>query len=397
MNSKFIFFLLLGLDALILFIETSHISISYNEALLLYGNFSFLKQITNFFIAIFGSNDFGLRFAMILFHLMSVVLMYLISKRYLHSDRNRLWLVFIFILLPGVVSSALIVNHAGIIIFGLLLYIYLSDIFELKYTNVLLFIYAIIDPGFAYLFVGLAIYYLYTKNKLMAFFNLFLYILVVNIYTIKIDGMPRGHFLDVLGIYSAIFTPIIFIYIFYVLYKRYLSDNIDKLWFLSTTALLISLVLSFRQRINIEVFAPYLIISLPLAAQTFISSYRVRLKEHRKNYRLLFIISVVLLLLNTLVVFFNKELYLVIENPKKHFAYDMDVAKKLSKVLKARNINCVKSDYKMQLRLKFYGIKECSIYTLKELPLSDNKANNVTISYRNKDIYKANVTKINNR
>ena len=397
MNSKFIFFLLLGLDALILFIETSHISISYNEALLLYGNFSFLKQITNFFIAIFGSNDFGLRFAMILFHLMSVVLMYLISKRYLHSDRNRLWLVFIFILLPGVVSSALIVNHAGIIIFGLLLYIYLSDIFKLKYTNVLLFIYAIIDPGFAYLFVGLAIYYLYAKNKLMAFFNLFLYILVVNIYTIKIDGMPRGHFLDVLGIYSAIFTPIIFIYIFYVLYKRYLSDNIDKLWFLSTTALLISLVLSFRQRINIEVFAPYLIISLPLAAQTFISSYRVRLKEHRKNYRLLFIISVVLLLLNTLVVFFNKELYLVIENPKKHFAYDMDVAKKLSKVLKARNINCVKSDYKMQLRLKFYGIKECSIYTLKELPLSDNKANNVTISYRNKDIYKANVTKINNR
>jgi len=397
MNSRFIFFLLLGLDALILFIETSHISISYNEALLLYGNFSFLQQITNIFIAIFGSNDLGLRFAMILFHLMSVVLMYLISKRYLHSDRNRLWLVLIFILLPGVVSSALIVNHAGIIIFGLLLYIYLSDIFELKYTNILLFIYAIIDPGFAYLFVGLTIYYLYVKNKLMAFFNAFLYILAINIYTIQIDGMPRGHFLDVLGIYSAIFTPIIFVYIFYVLYKRYLSDNINKLWFISTTALLISLILSFRQRIDIEVFAPYLIISLPLAAQTFVSSYRVRLKEHRKNYRLLFVISVILLLLNTLVVFFNRELYLVIENPKKHFAYDMHIAKELSKILKSRDINCVKSDYKMQLRLKFYGIKECSLYTLKEIPLSDTGLNNVTISYRNKDIYKANVTKINNK
>ncbi|WP_457745158.1 hypothetical protein [Sulfurimonas sp.] len=397
MSSKFIFFLLLGLDALILFIETSHISISYNEALLLYGNFSFLQQITKFFIAIFGSNDLGLRFAMILFHLMSVVLMYLISKRYLHSERNRLWLVFIFILLPGVVSSALIVNHAGIIIFGLFLYIYLSDIFSLKYTNILLFLYAIIDPGFAYLFIGLLIYYLYTKNRLMAFYNLFLYIVAVNIYSIEVNGIPRGHLLDVLGIYSAIFTPIIFIYIFYVLYKRYLSDNIDKLWFISTTALLISLVLSFRQRIDIEEFAPYLIISLPLAAQTFVSSYRMRLKEHRKNYRLLFIISVVLLLLNTLVVFFNKELYLVIENPKKHFAYDMDVAKELSKVLKERDIHCVKSDYKMQLRLRFYGIKECSLYTLKELPLASTKANNVTISYKNKDIYKANVTKINNR
>jgi hypothetical protein len=45
------------------------------------------------------------------------------------------------------------------------------------------------------------------------------------------------------------------------------------------------------------------------------------------------------LILNTLLVFFNKELYLVLDNPKKNFAYNMDVAKELSQKLKASGIS----------------------------------------------------------
>ena len=397
MNTKFIFFLILGLDALILLFETSHLSISYNEALLIYGDKSFLQQLSSFFINIFGQNDIGLRLAMILLHLSSVVLLYLISQRYLKSQRNRLWLLLIFVLLPGVISAALVVNHAGVIIFGLLLYIYLSVKLDERYILALLFIYALLDPGFSYLFIALAIYYYVEKKRWIFLYNIGLYILSISIYNVKIHGSPSGHFLDILGLYSAIFTPIIFIYIFYVLYKRYLTHKIDKIWYISTTALIISLVLSFRQRVDIEVFAPYLIVSLPLAAQSFVSSYRVRVKEFRKKYKFIFVLSLLFLLFNAIVVFFNQELYRFIENPKKHFAYDMNVAKELADNLKARDIRCVKTDYKMQLRLKFYGISECDKIVLKELPLDDMKDANVTISYSNQPVYRAYVTKINNR
>jgi len=397
MSSKIIFFLLLGLDALVLLMETSHLSISYNEALLLYGHSSFLQYITRFFIMIFGQNDVGLRLAMIMMHLGSVLLLYLISKRYLKSERNRLWLVFIFMLLPGVISAAMVINHAGVIIFALLLYIYLDRILSQRYMAGFLLLLAILDPGFSYLFIGLGIYYFVHKQKWMFGYTVVLYLLSINLYNVKIAGVPSGHFLDLLGVYSAIFTPIIFIYLFYVLYKRYLTNKIDKLWYISATALLISLVLSFRQRIDIEVFAPYLIIALPLAAQSFVSSYRVRVKEFRKTYRLIFGLSLIFLLLNATIVFFNKELYRYIDNPKKHFAYNMHVAKKLAQKLKEKHMDCVKTDYKMQLRLKYYGIEECDDVHLNELSLKKAKSSDVTISYSGKAIYRANVTNVNNK
>ena len=397
MNTRLIFFLILGLDALTLLYETKNISISYNEALLLYGDTSFLKYLIDYCIALFGQNDIGLRFAMILLHLGSVVLLYLISKNYLKSERNRLWLILVFILLPGVISSALVVNHAGLLIFGLLLYIYISSKYEDKYTFILLLILAFLDPGFSYLFLGLGVYYLFEKNPLMLAYTFGLYLLSISLYNIKIHGVPNGYFLDLLGLYSAILTPIVFIYIFYVLYKRYLTNKIDKLWYISSTALLLSLVLSFRQRVDVEVFSPYLIVALPLAAQSFVSSYRVRVKEFRKKYKLIFTIAFLFLVLNSVVVFFNHELYRFLENPKKHFAYDMHVAKELAAHLKKEDISCVKTNYKMQLRLKFYGIGECDDILLNEVPLQSPRPKNVTISYNSKPVYKAFVTKINSK
>ena len=213
MTSRYILFLILGIDTLILFIQTSHISISYEEASLLYGDFSFLQLLTVTSLSLFGQNDFGLRFVMILFHLMSAVLMYLISKRYIAVQRNRLWLVLVFILLPGVVSSAIVVNSAGMVIFGLLLFIYLSEKLPQYALNALLLFYALIDIGFAYLFLGLLIYYLFEKKKSLSLYMLLLYSLTSFLYGFNIDGYPSGHFLDTIGVYSAVFTPIIFIYL----------------------------------------------------------------------------------------------------------------------------------------------------------------------------------------
>jgi len=173
-----------------------------------------------------------------------------------------------------------------------------------------------------------------------------------------------------------------------------LTKDIDILWFISTVAFIFSLLLSFRQRVELEHFAPYLILALPLVAQTFYHSYRVRLKMFRTKYRIAFVLSLILLLLNYLVVFFNKELYLFIDNPQKHFAYNMHVAKELADELKSRGIICVNTETKMSNRLRFYGVTNCNVNILLEKTLKQQSKNSVTISYRNRAVYIGDVTEI---
>jgi len=397
MKYRLILSLIIGIDAFILFVQTSELSISYPEATLLYDNFSFLQLIIKGSLSIFGSNDFALRVPMIIFHLLSVILLYTISKKYIAREENRLWLILIFVLLPGVMSSALVVNGAGFVIFGLLLFVYVYENCTQKYIYSLLIFFAIVEGGFMYLFFALIMYALYKKDKNFFLLNTMLFSISMYTYGINTEGLPKGHFLDSLAVYAAIFTPIIFIYIFYVLYRRYLAKDMDILWFISSIVLVVSLILSFRQRIYLEYFAPYLILSLPLAAQPFYSSYRVRLKMFRTKYRSIFIISLSFLFLNSLVVLFNKELYLLIDNPEKHFAYNMHIAKELAVELKSRGIDCISTEEKMLKRLRFYGVSECEQNRLSENQSEAADEEVVTISYINKPLYVGYVTKINKK
>ncbi len=395
MSIRLALFLILTLDTLLLIFQIGELSISYNETLLLNGNFSFLQSLIKTSFYFFGQNDFALRLPMIILHILSAVLVYKISGKYLKISRNRVWLLLVFIFLPGVMSAGIIVNEAGFILFALLLFVYLYERVFSFYMYVLLILYMLLDGNFVYLFIALSIFSIYSKNRNFFILNIFLVIGSLSIYGIDMHGSPRGYFLESLGIYAAIFTPIIFIYLFYVLYRRYLTKDIDMLWFIATVTLLISLVLSFRQRIGLEYFAPYIILALPLIAQTFEHSYRVRLNIFRKNYKLMFLVSLTLLFINSSVVFLNKYLYLIVEEPKKHFSYNMHVAKELSKELKKREIYCVDTSTKMAKRLEFYGVTKCNNNILQENYLGESLSDNVTISYKNIVVYSAYVTKIN--
>lgn len=389
---RYILFFILLLDVLILFAKISDLSISYSESLLLETP-SFLQFLINFSFSIFGKNDYALRLPMILMHISSVVLLFKISEGYLKHFRDRLWLVVFFILLPGVISSALIVNNAGVLIFGLLLYVYVNQQKYYVLNHLLAFIYLFINPFFTFLFLSLIIQNLKEKAYKSALYQLLLLLSAFYMYKTATYGVPEGHFLDVIGIYASIFTPIVFIFIFYALYRTYLSKNKELTYYLASTTLMASLFLSFRQKIPIEYFAPYLITSLPLSAQIFMHSYRIRLKMFRKRYKLIFIIALVFLLFNTFLVLFNKELYLFIEQPKHHFAYDMQIAKEISQELHKQNIECVDTDKKLQKRLKFYKITKCKKYLLKEGIQGDKI---VTVRYKGILLYSATVTKINN-
>lgn len=396
MKYKLIFLLLVGLDALNLVYQTSEISISYGESLILYGDFSPLQAIIKISISIFGQNDFGLRFPMILTHILSVILFFNISKHYIENDRYRLWLVLIFILLPGVLSSAIIIDTAGLIIFGLLLFIWLYvNQYKKTYYSLLIF-FAFIDNSYIYLFLALSIFSIYIKDRVFFILNISMFLISVFLFGIDAHGSPKGHFLDALGLYAAIFSPIVFLYTVFVIYRKYLTKELDIIWFISSTALIVSLILSFRQSITIEHFAPYLIIALPMVASSFISSYRVRLKQFRQGYKMMFIVSIGLLFINTIIVLFNKELYRVIENPKKHFVYKFHIAKELANELNKKSINCLDTDKQMQKRLYFYGITKCDKYRLIVHKVNIENKSSVTISYKNRSVYSANVTNINN-
>ncbi len=394
MIHKLILFLILGIDVIILSFQIDNLSISSAEAYVLYEEHSFLSTSFNFLIINFGSNDYVLRLPIIFTHLISSLLFYSISSRYLNNTRDRLWLLLLYVMLPGIISSALVLSHAFLVLFGLLLFIYLDQRVSTKYTNVLLLIYAFIDGGFAYLLLGVLVYNIFAKDYKNIIYNLVLLAISAYLYRLQIYGVPSGHFLDTIAVYSAIFSPIVFIYLVYALYRKYLADKIDKVWYIATTTLIFSLLLSFRQRLDIEYFAPYLMVALPLAAQTFVHSYKVRLKMFRKRYKTIFVLSFLFLFLHTLLVLFNKNLYMVLDNPKQHFAYNMYVAKDLAKELYERDIPCVETDYKMQQRLKFYGIGKCKEYLLEELSIEENVANIVTISYNEHVVYKASVTKV---
>lgn len=393
MSSRFILFSLLGFDAFILFFQAGELSISYYEALLISGDLSFLKVLTNASFSIFGHNDFALRFPMIAMHLLSAFMLFEISQKYVKVERNRFWLLLLFMLLPGVMSSALIVNSAGFLIFALFLFVYIYEKYSRKATYFLLFIYMLLDGNFAVLFLSLGFYALSMKDRTFFIFNLMLLSGSLFLYGIDTHGSPKGYFLDTIGIYAAIFSPILFIYLFYVLYRRYLTKDFDLLWFIAASALCLSLLLSFRQKIAVEYFAPFVMMALPLAAQTFEHSYRIRLNIFRKKYRLIFILSLMLLFFNSSVVFFNKYLYAFIEEPKKHFSYKMHVAKELSRELKERDIHCVVTDTKMQKRLEFYGVTKCNNTLLEEKVVDKSTEDSVTISYINKIVYSATVTK----
>ncbi len=397
MIKRYIFVIILLIDTIVLLAQTTNLSISYAEALILYGDSSFLKFLVNSSVAIFGHNDFALRLPMIIMHLLSVMILYDISKKYLSSQRDRIWLVLLYILLPGVISSALVVNSAGLVIFGLFLFVYIYEKYSLFLVNILLFSYLFVDSGFIYLYFGMSVYYIYNKQKYQSLFNFILFLSSVYMYGIEAGGFPTGHFLDLIGVYSTIFTPFIFIFIFYALYRRYLTNQTNYIWYISSTTLVFSILLSLRQRVMVEHFAPYLMIALPLVAQTFVQSYKVRLKMFRTKYRIIFLASFIFLAFNYLVVLFNKELYLLIDNPKKHFAYKSHVASKLAQKLKQENIDCVSTDKKMSLRLSFYGIKYCDENILEEKDLNDKNSSNVTISYKGKKLYTASVTKINKK
>ncbi|MEJ2469085.1 MAG: glycosyltransferase family 39 protein [Campylobacterales bacterium] len=128
MTPRLALFLLLGIDAAILLFEASALSLTHHGAKLLYAvEPSAMTRIIQTSIALFGQNDVALRLPMIVMNLISALLLYAIAGQYCKHERERVWLVAVFLLLPGIISASLLVDDTALVILGLFLYLFLQQ------------------------------------------------------------------------------------------------------------------------------------------------------------------------------------------------------------------------------------------------------------------------------
>lgn len=389
-----LFYSILATVFVLLLVKTElALSISYKEAVNLFINHSILSVITNASTFLFGDNDLALRTPFIILYLLSVILMYLITENYFKYEKDRFISIILFMALPGVLSASLLVNTAIITTFFTLLYIYYYEK-KRKHLYYLLPFLLFVDNAFAILFLALFLFSLRSKDKKLLYFSLVLFFLSIFIYGFSTDGRPRGYFLDTFGIYATIFSPLVFLYFIYALYRSAILRDRSLTWYISITALLLSILISFRQRVFIEDFAPFVVIATPIMVKMFLNSYRVRLKEFRKTYNLIASVTIILLFLNVLFTFISKPLYLVLSEPRKHFVYQYHFAKELAHELKTRDIDYVYfEDSELALRQRFYGIKEGTSYYLSNSEFY-NYDEKIVISYYSKELFSVYIKKL---
>ncbi|HIP44706.1 MAG TPA: hypothetical protein EYG93_05165 [Sulfurospirillum arcachonense] len=365
----------------------SSLSIRYDEAVILFEGTSLVHYLVSFSTKLFGQTDLALRLPFILLHVASLILLYKIGKLFLKKKIDRVVSIALYAMLPGVNSAAILVNGAYVAIFLTLLFVYLYMYGYKKASFLVLIISLFADNSFAILYLALFFYSIFNKEKQLLSLSLVLFGLSMYMYGFDTGGKPKGYFLDALGVYAAIFSLFLFLYLIYTLYRILIKEEKNLLWFISFSTLIISLVLSLRQKLLLEDFAPFIVIAIPLVVKVFFNSYRVRLPQHRKYHNIAFGVVFILLSLNLVVSYFNKPLYHIIKNPEKHLAYKYHIAKDLAQILKEKNINNINiKDEKLALRLRFYGIQSGGMYKLAHSSFKKTDFEKINIIYYDKII-----------
>lgn len=343
----------------------------------------------------FGQNDIAIRLPMIVFHILSALLFFQISKVYLPKKRDQIWNMFVFILLPGVVLSSMLIHIAGLILFLLLLFIFLYQK-DRRVTWILLPLYIFIDYSFFVLAFGLFLLHTNKKEYALALYSFINFIVAFYLGDVYIFQIPKNSISDTFLYLNLLISPVLFVYFLYIiLFRIPTRGEKDILWAISLSALSFTFILSIRQKVAIEYFEPYVIIALPLLFRQFMHSFRVRIKQHRQHLNVLFIFMIGALFINSIAIFFSKNILLLVDSPRTNFIYKHYFISELAQVLKNKHIDALYTqDRVLQLRLKFYGIAEDKRVTLIE-DGTCAKENKVTISYRNNYITHYCVTKEN--
>lgn len=385
-NEYFILFLVSLLNLALLIYSASSLSISFNEAEIFYSNSSFLKEFGFLHEIVKGSDiafsgildkDLAIRMPFLLTHFINIFLVYKISKKILANSTQRLIAACVYMYLPGVMASAIIINSAVFIILVALIAIYFVQNSHFKSLLALFVASIFISQAFMALYLALFFYGIYSKNKLLATFGAIFSLAWLFIFDFDFSGKPKGYIIDTMAVFGAAFSPLIFIYFIYTFYRMWIKETKDFSWFVAVSAFCFCLLLSTRAKPSLELFLPFCVIFVPHMIRLFFASYFVRLPKFRFKYKFLAFLMSFTLILNALVSIFPDFLYAFLANPKSHFAYNYSVVKELAAELKKREINEILSDFKLARRLEFYEIKSGG-----KLFLSEEKCSNESIKIK---------------
>lgn len=304
----------------------------------------------------------GLRLVFLFSGFLSIVLFYLLSKSIFPKPEEVYLSTVIFMLLPGLLTGMALANIAIIVLPVVLLFVLMYEkgyFWILPFLMLLLFF---IHEASIIFFIAVLIYAISEKDKrLMVVSMAFLLAFIYLSKGIVIGGRPSGHFMEIFGLYASLFSPFLFIYFFYALYRILLRGRKNLLWYISFTALAFSLLLSIRQRIHITDFAPYVMIAIPLMLSTFYSSLRVRLPQFQRPYRFGFYFIMTSLFISALVIITHQFTYYQTGQHYKHFAKRIYGPYDKVRELREKGIECYDTQgVRNRYQFHYYGMPVCN-------------------------------------
>ena len=369
-------------QTILLIFTANSLDISPYEANIYYQDTGYLNYLSHCVTKLFGESNIALRLPFIIIHLMSLVLLYLIIKPWMTKTSDVLLSLTIFAILPGVFTSALLVDKSVILTFVTLLFIYLFKRNHL-YAYLLIFALAFLDQAMLGFFIILILYGLARRHytlSIASLVTLFLNFVYFD-FSLKV-GIEKSYFFEIFISYAMVFSPLIFFYLLYTLYFYCIRDKeqMPIEVFLALGIFILSLFFAIKSKIVIHDFAPFVVVALPRAIACFLHAFRVKLARFRFKDKFLATVLITSLIINILVVVFNKSLYLIVDDIEQHFAYKQHFTKEVSDYLKSHNILAVNaSTQDMQKQLAFYGIKKGNQYYLTDTKTPNSKAISVNV------------------
>ncbi|MBD3790495.1 MAG: hypothetical protein IE885_09085 [Campylobacterales bacterium] len=354
------FWFLLFIYIVVVSYLASTLPISPHEAKMLYASHDVTASLMQWGEQHIGG-FFGLRLFSFLFGFLSIGLFYQVSRLYLKKEEDIFLATTIFMWLPGLLTAAIQANSAILVIVLVLFFIlvYEKGYFVLS-LPLMLGLFFVHEASIIF-FIALLIYGVVHKDKKLAIITAsFLITFVYLAKGISIGGRPSGHFAEIFGLYATVFSPLVFLYFFYAMYRILLREEKTLLWYISFTALVFSLLLSIRQRVYITDFGPYVMIAVVLMIEVFNKSIRVRLPQFQRKYRWGFYTVIAVLIFNTLLIVFHKPIFALMDDPKKHFAYRIYKPYWLMQELRQKGQSCFDThDERLRYQLRYYGVPSC--------------------------------------
>ena len=359
--SRLQFYAFLIFYILALFYLAITLPIGPNEALVYYTTEDkVLYGLTHFFNGQF-SNGLNFRLPFVLFGLLNVPLFFIMSKSYFKRVEESYLATTIFALLPGIITSAVLVNIAVVVVTLVLIFLILYEKKRAFCGAVVMSLLLYVHDASVIFFIALSIFSAFTRDRLLFSFSIVL--AAISLFYangLEIHGKPSGEFMELFALYMALFSPLVFIYFFYAIYRIWLREKKDILWYISFTAFALSILLSLRQQVIMTDFTPYVIVAVVLMMLTYHQTVGVRLPQFQKKYRSGFNFVIYSLVLNALIILFHYSFFSLLDDKSKHFTYPFYQPYWQVQELKEIGQTChTSTNKKVKYQLNYYGIEAC--------------------------------------